>query len=183
VSTRDAKIVQSTGDFPNQILIQFWSIAKQSRAHTTPFDTRDARRTHHPEAGTKPIGRLRLWRPCVPLGGLLGVQRRSPVWILPWTPSLFLEGARRWPRRPCFLRPLGVMTVPRRRLAHVMAWARRDAAQTPMRDRRRFFFPLSEGWGLARSCGRGRGRAVPSRPEGMDTTPLASNQAGHGKVA
>jgi len=162
--TVHSKVLQSTGDFHHEIVIQVLSMAEQICDHAASLHPTNEMFHHHANPGDQAMFLFLFRCQRLPCGVFLRWKRLDRCWGLPLETCILIERYVFGIRRGFCIGSLFLRAFPLRGLAQIIDLARMETAQNERLDGVRFFFPLEYCCCLSASQGRCRGRSVPSLP-------------------
>ena len=86
-----SKVVQSTGNFHNEIIILFFSIAEDIFDNTTSFNPSNDMFNNNADTGNKMILHALFWRQFFTLRLFLGLKRLYILWLIPLKACVFIQ--------------------------------------------------------------------------------------------
>ena len=137
-----SKVMQSAGNFHNEIIILFFGISEDIFDNTTSFHPRKDMFNDNADTGNKAVLLALFWGQFFALRLFLGLKRLHILWFIPLKACIFIQRDVFGKCRVFFINNLFVMTFSDRGLTHVMHLTRLEVSKNNILDRMCFFLPL-----------------------------------------
>ncbi len=137
-----SKVVQSAGNFHNEIIILCFGISKDIFDNTTSFNATNDMFNDNANTGNKVVLLALFWRQFFAFGLFLGLKRLHILWFIPLKACIFIQRGIFGECRIFFVNNLFVMSFADISLTQIMYLARLEVSKNNILDRMRFFLPL-----------------------------------------
>ena len=138
----DSEVMQSTGDFHDEIVIHFLGIAEEIFDNVTAFDASNDMLNDNPYLRNEGVLRALLQSQLLSSRFLLWLERLDTLRFIAVKAGGFIQRAV---LRKCgvfFISDLFIMTFPLIRRAQIIDFARMESTNNEILDCKRFFLPL-----------------------------------------
>ena len=137
-----SNVVQSAGNFHNEIIILCFGISKDIFDNTTSFNATNDMFNDNANTGNKAVLCALFWGQLFAFGLLLGLKCLHILWFIPLKACIFIQRDIFGECRVFFINNLFVMSFANISLAQIMYLARLEVSKNNILDRMRFFLPL-----------------------------------------
>jgi hypothetical protein len=137
-----SEVVQSTGNFHNEIIISFFGIAKDIFDNTASFHTSNDMFNDNTNTGEKAILLALFWRQLFAFGLFLRLKCLHVFWFIPLKACIFVQRDIFGKCRVFFINNFFVMSFADTGLTQIMSLACLEVSKNDILDRMRFFLPL-----------------------------------------
>ena len=130
-----SKVVQSAGDFHNEVIILLFGIAEDIFDNTTSFNPSNDMFNNDADTGNKVILRALFWSQFFALRLFLGLKRLHILWFIPLKACIFIQRDVFGKCRVFFINNLFVMTFANIGLTQVMDLVCLEVSKNNILDR------------------------------------------------
>lgn len=138
----NSKVMQSTGDFHHEIVIEVFSISEQIFDNAASFNPTNDMFNHNAHPGNQAIFLFLFCCELLPFGFFLWLKRLDRFGGIPLETRILIERYVFGIRRGFFIGYLFIMAFPFVGLAQIIDFARMETANNEILDGVRFFLPL-----------------------------------------
>ena len=138
----DSEVMQSTGDFHDEIVIHFLGIAEEIFDNVTAFDASNDMLNNNPYLRNEGVVRALLWSQLLSSRFLLGLERLDALRFITLKAGVFIQRAVLGKCGVFFISDLFIMTFTLISWAQIIDFARMESTNNEILDCMRFFLPL-----------------------------------------